>query len=262
VPEKWTAGTRRWTQGLRCLCSAAPSRSCALNRPAILMLNDERCGSQVVLRELHDDTAPPADRQADSHRASLNCRVIGLATLCSCGGPDQGCAGSEGRGMHGALVGDCAEQLGRWRRRPNSNPTNSDAFDGDLMQLVEQFQSCQSTDGRLASRVLKPRWRSMPALGGRILAARPRRPTASNEWLIVLPSSTHSRKPGRADSGRLARAVRSAGGEPRRRFPMWTIVIGACSAIQHSAADCLDCADRAGTRPAASAAPDWQPSAK
>jgi murein L,D-transpeptidase YcbB/YkuD len=84
--------------------------------------------------------------------------------------------------MHGALVRHLREQLGRWRGTDGSL-ASGDAFDGDLMQLVEQFQRANrltvdgvagietqvALDAALAtpdSPLLEPRAAPTPTRGG------------------------------------------------------------------------------------------------
>ena len=59
VPGKVDGCTQALTQGLRCLVQRGSfAQLRLLNRPAILMLNDDSgTAYQVVLRELHDDSA-------------------------------------------------------------------------------------------------------------------------------------------------------------------------------------------------------------
>jgi general secretion pathway protein A len=141
VPGKVDGCTQALTQGLHCLVQRGSfAQLRLLNRPAILMLNDDSGAAyQVVLRELHDDTA----RLLIGTQAA----TVGVAELSRYWFGDFVLVWRPGtrdvrdlsQGMHGALVRRLREQLGRWRGA-DGNPTNSDAFDGDLMQLVEQFQ--------------------------------------------------------------------------------------------------------------------------
>jgi general secretion pathway protein A len=141
VPGKVDGCTQALTQGLHCLVQRGSfAQLRLLNRPAILMLSDDSGAAyQVVLRELHDDTA----RLLIGTQAA----TVGVAELSRYWFGDFVLVWRPGtrdvrdlsQGMHGALVRRLREQLGRWRGA-DSNPTNSDAFDGDLMQLVEQFQ--------------------------------------------------------------------------------------------------------------------------
>ena len=141
VPGKVDGCTQALTQGLHCLVQRGSfAQLRLLNRPAILMLNDDSgVAYQVVLRELHDDTARLL--------IGTQTATVGIAELSRYWFGDFVLVWRPGtrdvrdlsQGMHGALVRRLREQLGRWRGA-DSNPTNSDAFDGDLMQLVEQFQ--------------------------------------------------------------------------------------------------------------------------
>jgi len=141
VPGKVDGCTQALTQGLRCLVQRGSfAQLRLLNRPAILMLNDDSGAAyQVVLRELHDDTARLmiGAQTATVGVAELSRYWFGDFVLLWRPGTMDVRDLSEG--MHGALVRRLREQLGRWRGA-DGNPTNSDAFDGDLMQLVEQFQ--------------------------------------------------------------------------------------------------------------------------
>jgi general secretion pathway protein A len=141
VPGKVDGCTQALTQGLRCLVQRGSFPQLRLlNRPAILMLNDDSGAAyQVVLRELHDDTARLliGTQTVTVGVAELSRYWFGDFVLLWRPGTRDVRDLSEG--MHGALVRRLREQLGRWRGA-DSNPTNSDAFDGDLMQLVEQFQ--------------------------------------------------------------------------------------------------------------------------
>ena len=141
VPGKVDGCTQALTQGLHCLVQRGSfAQLRLLNRPAILMLNDDSGAAyQVVLRELHDDTARLL--------IGTQTTTVGVAELSRYWFGDFVLVWRPGtrdvrdlsQGMHGALVRQLREQLGRWRGA-ESNPANSDAFDGDLMQLVEQFQ--------------------------------------------------------------------------------------------------------------------------
>jgi general secretion pathway protein A len=141
APGKIDGCTQALTQGLHCLVQRGSfAQLRLLNRPAILMLSDDSgAGYQVVLRELHDDTA----RLLIGTQAT----TVGVAELSRYWFGDFVLVWRPGsrdvrdlsQGMHGSLVRRLREQLGRWRGTDDT-PANSDAFDGDLMQLVEQFQ--------------------------------------------------------------------------------------------------------------------------
>ncbi len=141
VPGKIDGCSQALTQGLRCLVQRGSfAQLRLLNRPAILMLNDDSGAAyQVVLRELHDDTARLliGTQTATVGVAELSRYWFGDFVLLWRPGTRD--VRDLSQGMHGSLVRRLREQLGRWRGA-DSNPTNSDAFDGDLMQLVEQFQ--------------------------------------------------------------------------------------------------------------------------
>jgi general secretion pathway protein A len=140
-PGKVDGCTQALTQGLRCLMQRGSfAQLRLLNRPAILMLNDDSGAAyQVVLRELHDDTARLliGTQTATVGVAELSRYWFGDFVLVW--KPATRDVRDLSQGMHGSLVRRLREQLGRWRGG-DANPTNSDAFDGDLMQLVEQFQ--------------------------------------------------------------------------------------------------------------------------
>jgi general secretion pathway protein A len=141
VPGKVDGCTQALTQGLHCLVqrgSFAQLRQ--LNRPAILMLSDDNgTAYQVVLRELHDDTARVliGSQTASVSVAELTRYWFGDFVLVWRPGTRD--VRDLSQGMHGALVRRLREQLGRWRGADGA-PASSDAFDGDLQQLVEQFQ--------------------------------------------------------------------------------------------------------------------------
>jgi general secretion pathway protein A len=128
-------------QGLRCLMqrgSLAQLRT--LNRPAILMLSDDAgTPSQVVLRALRDDTA---QLQIGSQSATISIAELtrfwfgDFVLLWRPGGKD---VRDLSAGMRGAPVRQLREQLNRWSGAGSSAST-SDAYDGNLVQLVEQFQ--------------------------------------------------------------------------------------------------------------------------
>ena len=146
VPGKLDGCTQALTQGLHCLVQRGSfAQLRLLNRPAILMLSDDSGAAyQVVLRELHDDTARLliGTRTATVGVAELSRYWFGDFVLVW--RPESNDVRNLSQGMHGAPVRRLREQLGRWRGADsdatNSDATNSDAFDGDLMQLVEQFQ--------------------------------------------------------------------------------------------------------------------------
>jgi general secretion pathway protein A len=141
VPGKIDGCSQALTQGLHCLVQRGSfAQLRLLNRPAILMLSDDSGAAyQVVLRELHDDTARIliGTQTATVGVAELSRYWFGDFVLVW--RPETRDVRDLSQGMHGALVRRLREQLERWRGA-GSNPTNSDAFDGDLMQLVEQFQ--------------------------------------------------------------------------------------------------------------------------
>jgi general secretion pathway protein A len=141
VPGKIDGCSQALTQGLRCLVQRGSfAQLRLLNRPAILMLSDEGGAAfQVVLRGLHEDTA---QLQIGAQTAT-----VGVAELARYWFGDFVLLWRPGtrdvrdlsQGMHGGLVRHLREQLDRWRGTGAQQPA-SDLFDGDLMQLVEQFQ--------------------------------------------------------------------------------------------------------------------------
>ena len=140
-PGKTDGCSQALAQGLRCLMqrgSLAQLRM--LNRPAILMLSDDAgTASQVVLRALRDDTA---QLQIGSQSATISIAELmrfwfgDFVLLWRPGGRD---IRDLTAGMRGAPVRQLREQLNRWSGA-GSNASTSDAYDGSLVQLVEQFQ--------------------------------------------------------------------------------------------------------------------------
>jgi general secretion pathway protein A len=111
-----------------------------LNRPAILMLSDDAgTASQVVLRALRDDTA---QLQIGTQSAAISIAELtrfwfgDFVLLWRPSGKD---VRDLSAGMHGPPVRQLREQLNRWSGA-GSNASTSDAYDGSLVQLVEQFQ--------------------------------------------------------------------------------------------------------------------------
>jgi general secretion pathway protein A len=141
VPGRTDGCSQALAQGLRCLMqrgSLAQLRM--LNRPAILMLSDEAgTPSQVVLRALRDDTA---QLQIGAQSATISIAELtrlwfgDFVLLWHPGGRE---VRDLSAGMRGAPVRQLREQLNRWSGA-GSNASTSDAFDGSLVQLVEQFQ--------------------------------------------------------------------------------------------------------------------------
>ena len=141
TPGKIDGCSQALAQGLRCLMqrgSLAQLRM--LNRPAILMLSDQAgTPSQVVLRALRDDTA---QLQIGSQSVTISIAELtrfwfgDFVLLWRPGVKD---VRDLSAGMRGAPVRQLREQLNRWSGAGNSAST-SDAYDGSLVQLVEQFQ--------------------------------------------------------------------------------------------------------------------------
>ena len=184
VPGRIDGCSQALTQGLRCLVQRGSfAQLRLLNRPAILMLSDDGgTAYQVVLRGLHEDTA---QLQIGAQTAT-----VGVAELARYWFGDFVLLWRPGTrdvrdlsaGMHGALVRHLREQLVRWRG-PDGSLAGSDAYDGDLMQAVEQFQRASrltvdgvagietqvALDAALAapdSPLLEPHAAPLPARGG------------------------------------------------------------------------------------------------
>ena len=140
-PGKIDGCSQALAQGLRCLMqrgSLAQLRM--LNRPAILMLSDPAgTPGQVVLRALRDDSA---QLQIGSQSVTISIAELtrfwfgDFVLLWRPGGKD---VRDLSAGMRGAPVRQLREQLNRWSGA-GSNASTSDAYDGSLVQLVEQFQ--------------------------------------------------------------------------------------------------------------------------
>jgi len=140
-PGKIDGCSQALAQGLRCLMqrgSLAQLRM--LNRPAILMLSDQAgTPSQVVLRALRDDSA---QLQIGSQSVTISIAELtrfwfgDFVLLWRPGARD---VRDLSAGMRGAPVRQLREQLNRWSGA-GSNASTSDAYDGSLVQLVEQFQ--------------------------------------------------------------------------------------------------------------------------
>ena len=140
VAGKTDGCSQALAQGLHCL----PQRGSfaqlrLLNRPAILMLSDESGAPfQVVLRGLHDDSA---QLQIGAQTATVGVAELArywFGDFVLLWHPASKDVRDLSQGMHGGLVRRLREQLERWRGTDAS--AASDEFDGDLMQLVEQFQ--------------------------------------------------------------------------------------------------------------------------
>ena len=184
APGKIDGCSQALTQGLRCLMQRGSfAQLRLLNRPAILMLSDDNgTAFQVVLRGLHEDTA--------QLQIGAQTQTVGVAELSRywfgdfvlLWRPETKDVRDLSQGMHGALVRHLREQLGRWRGTDGSL-ASGDAFDGDLMQLVEQFQRANrltvdgvagietqvALDAALAtpdSPLLEPRAAPTPTRGG------------------------------------------------------------------------------------------------
>jgi general secretion pathway protein A len=140
VPGKTDGCSQALTLGLHCLLQRGSfAQLRLLNRPAILMLSDENGSAfQVVLRGLHDDAA---QLQIGAQTATVGVAELSrywFGDFVLLWHPASKDVRDLSQGMHGGLVRRLREQLDRWRGTDAS--AASDQFDGDLMQLVEQFQ--------------------------------------------------------------------------------------------------------------------------
>ena len=140
LPGKTDGCSQALTLGLHCLLQRGSfAQLRLLNRPAILMLSDENGSAfQVVLRGLHDDTA---QLQIGAQTATVGVAELSrywFGDFVLLWHPASKDVRDLSQGMHGGLVRRLREQLDRWRGTDAS--AASDQFDGDLMQLVEQFQ--------------------------------------------------------------------------------------------------------------------------
>jgi general secretion pathway protein A len=129
------------TQGLRCLSqrgSLAQLRQ--LNRPAILMLNDDSGAAyQVVLRQLGDSTAQLqlGDQIATVSLAELTRYWYGEFVLLW--HPVSTDVHDLSAGMRGSQVRQLRTLLDHWSGVVSAG-TTSDEYDASLVQMVEQFQ--------------------------------------------------------------------------------------------------------------------------
>jgi general secretion pathway protein A len=128
-------------QGLRCLIqrgSLAQLRQ--LNRPAILMLNDDAgTAYQIVLRELSDSSAQLqlGDQSVTINVSELTRYWYGDFVLLW--HPVSKEVRDLSAGMHGSQVRQLRTLLNHWSGT-GSLATASDDYDASLVQLVEQFQ--------------------------------------------------------------------------------------------------------------------------
>jgi general secretion pathway protein A len=133
--------TQAAAQGLRCLVqrgSLAQLR--LLNRPAILMLNDESgAPCQAVLRQLADNTAQLqlGDQTTTVDVSELTRYWYGDFVLLW--HPNSHEARGLTAGMHGSQVRLLRLQLNRWSGT-DSDGAPEDQYDDSLVQLVERFQ--------------------------------------------------------------------------------------------------------------------------
>jgi general secretion pathway protein A len=137
--------TQAVAQGLQCLMqrgSLAQLR--VLNRPAILMLNDEGgVSDQVVLRGLSGDYV---QLQFGAHTANVSIADLSrywFGDFVLLWHPAARDPAGLRMGMHGPSVRRLRYQLERWRGLPDSaagEQDENDAYDATLMRLVEQFQ--------------------------------------------------------------------------------------------------------------------------
>jgi len=150
TPGKIDGCSQALAQGLRCLMqrgSLAQLRM--LNRPAILMLSDDAgTASQVVLRALRDDTAQLQIGKQSATISIAELTRFWFGDFVLLWRPAAKDVRDLSAGMHGAPVRLLREQLNRWSGA-GDNASTSDAYDGSLVQLVEQFQRANrlSVDG-------------------------------------------------------------------------------------------------------------------
>ncbi|HTT06364.1 MAG TPA: AAA family ATPase [Steroidobacteraceae bacterium] len=128
-------------QGLQCLARRGSlAQLTLLNRPAILMLTDERgTPYQVVLRSLSGDDV---ELQLGAQRARVSIADLTrywFGDFLLLWHPAVRDAAGLALGMHGAPVQRLRSQLERWRGLAAA-AQSSDRYDASLMQLVEQFQ--------------------------------------------------------------------------------------------------------------------------
>jgi general secretion pathway protein A len=141
APGKVDGCSQAVAQGLRCLTqrgSLAQLRQ--LNRPAILMLNDDSgAGYQVVLRQLGDTTA---QLQVGDQTVSIN--VVELTRywygdFVLLWHPVSRDVRDLSAGMHGSQVRHLRTLLDHWSGEAGAGPP-SDDYDDSLVQMVERFQ--------------------------------------------------------------------------------------------------------------------------
>jgi general secretion pathway protein A len=146
VPGNTDGCSQALAQGLHCLLQRGSfAQLRLLNRPAILMLSDESGAPfHVVLRGLHDDNA---QLQIGAQTATVGVAELArywFGDFVLLWHPASKDVRDLSQGMHGGLVRRLRDQLERWRGTDPSSTASasaaSDEFDGDLMQLVEQFQ--------------------------------------------------------------------------------------------------------------------------
>ena len=128
-------------QGLQCLMRRGSlAQLSLLNRPAILMLTDDRGAvSQVVLRTLNGDSV---ELQVGAQRARVPIADLTrywFGDFVLLWRPAIRDAGGLALGMQGPPVIRLRSQLERWRGVPVAEP-DSDRYDASLVRLVEQFQ--------------------------------------------------------------------------------------------------------------------------
>jgi general secretion pathway protein A len=145
TPGKLDGCTQAAAQALRCLAqrgSLAQLRQ--LNRPAILILNDDSGTSyQIVLRQLSDTTA---QLQLGAQTVSVNLLELThywFGDFVLLWHPPSRDVRDLSAGMHGALVRQLRTQLDHWSGAadaPSAGAAANDEYDASLVQLVEQFQ--------------------------------------------------------------------------------------------------------------------------
>lgn len=140
VPGKLDGCSQAVAQGLRCLNqrgSLAQLRQ--LNRPAILMLNDDSgTAYQVVLRQLGESTAQLqlGDQTVTVNLAELTRYWFGDFVLLW--HPVSRDVRDLSAGMRGSQVRQLRSLLNHWSGTASSTP--NDEFDDSLVQMVQQFQ--------------------------------------------------------------------------------------------------------------------------
>jgi general secretion pathway protein A len=141
VPGNTDGCSQAAAQGLQCFAqrgSLAQLR--LLNRPAILMLSDERrTAYQVVLRTLQDDQAQVQIGAQSAQVSVADLTRYWFGDFVLLWHPGVRDAATLKLGMHGAPVARLRMQLQSWRGDPGGDEID-DRYDATLAQWVEQFQ--------------------------------------------------------------------------------------------------------------------------